>query len=305
MGRHRLWTNKGCAQKDDFMSYIMQPYDDSLREILANGVRKKNRTGIDTLSIFGIQTRYRIADRFPVLTGRRLWPKAIFAELLWVISGSTLNKDLQALDSNIWTPWVNAKFEKKNNYWPTALGPIYGFQLRHFGGEYGDGDTTHPWYGRNGFDQLTYMIELLKSDPDSRRNLFSLWNPNDLAYQKLPCCHYSFQVYVHEGNLSGMLTQRSADYPLGVCANLIFYSALLYMLAQQTGLEPYELIHSTADNHIYFNQIDAVEEYLLREKPDSPTLSLNKRYSIDSYEISDFKLVDYNPLAPIKIPVTV
>lgn len=287
------------------MSYILESYDNALEYILKNGVRKSNRTGVNTLSVFGIQTRYRIVDKFPVITGRKVWPKAIFAELLWVISGSTLNKDLQALDSNIWTPWVDEEFEKKNGYVPTALGPIYGFQLRHFGGEYGDGDTTNPWYGRNGFDQITYMVELLKRDPDSRRNLFSLWNPNDLDYQKLACCHYSFQVSVHEGKLSGLLTQRSADYPVGVGANLIFYSALIYMLAQQTDLEPYELIHSTGDSHCYENQIEAVEKYLARDKPDSPVLRLNKRNSIDSYEISDFNLIDYNPLPSIKIPVAV
>jgi len=279
----------------------MQDYDDALRLILNMGVRKTNRTGVDTLAVFGILSKYRIDEFFPVLTGRKVWPKAIFAELLWFLSGSTNNKDLQALGSNIWTSWVDPEFEKKHGYEDGCLGPVYGFQLRYFGGDYGEGSN----YGKGGFDQLDRMVNLLKEDPNNRSNLFSLWNPNDLGRMRLPPCHYSFQVFVHEDKLSGMLTQRSCDFPIGVPANIQFYSALIYMLAQQTGYKPYEFIHNTADSHIYVDQINGVEEYLAREKPNSPKLDLNRANSIYNYKLEHFELKDYNPLPPIKLPVAV
>lgn len=291
--------------------YILDSYDDALRNILKNGVRKQNRTGIDTLSIFGMQCRYRIDECFPLLTKRKVWPKAIFAELLWMISGSTNIYDLEFLGSKIWSPWKDESFEKKNGYIDGALGPVYGFQLRHFGGKYGNGSKHQggyeyiTTYGLGGFDQLQHMLDTLKGDPTSRRNLFSLWNPQDIAKSRLPPCHYTFQVMVENGKLSGMLTQRSCDFPIGVPANIQFYSALIYMLAQQTGYEPYEFIHSTADSHIYENQIPGVEEYLARPEMDSPKLKLNKANSLFEYKLDDFEVVNYSPLSSIKMPVAV
>lgn len=296
------------------MSYILEEYDNALENILRKGVKKSNRTGVDTISLFGMQTRYRIDEKFPILTRRKVWPKAIFAELLWFISGSTNNKDLQALGSNIWTPWVDKDFENKHGYIEGSLGPVYGFQLRHFGGEYGNGsnhefcnevEPTWKQYGHGGFDQLEYIIKEIKENPESRRILWSLWNPNDLNKMRLPPCHVMFQLYVSDNKLSGMLTQRSADYVIGACANTQFYSALIYMLAQQTGYQPYEFIHSTGDSHIYTNQIEAVEEYLSRDKPESPSLELKQEKSMYDYTTTSFLLKDYKPLKAIKIPVTV
>lgn len=284
--------------------YICQSYDDALRLILEKGTRKPNRTGIDTISVFGIQSRYKIDEFFPIITKRKVWPKAIWAELLWFISGSTNNKDLQKLGSNIWTPWVDKNFEQKYGYEEGSLGPVYGFQLRHFGGNYNKG-IRNSGYGFGGIDQLSKMVWTLKNDPSSRRNLFSLWNPKQIEEMRLPPCHYTFQVYVNENKLSGMLTQRSCDFPIGVPANIQFYSTLIYMLAQQCDFEPYEFVHSAVDSHIYANQISAVEEYLSRETPDSPKLSLNKAKDIYSYCMDDFSLVDYNPLSKIEIPVAV
>jgi thymidylate synthase len=284
------------------VAYVLDVYDDALEAILKRGVRKQNRTGVDTLSIFGIHSRYRIDESFPILTRRKVWPRSIFCELIWMLSGSTNNNDLEKLGANIWKPWVDKEFEQKHGYVDGAFGPVYGFQLRHFGANYGDGSKTE---GAGGFDQLSSMVERLKTNPDCRRNLFSLWNPNDVSKQKLPPCHVMFQVYVHEDKLSGMLTQRSCDWPIGIPANIQFYSALIYMLAQQTGLKPYEFIHSTADSHIYVNQIEAVEEYLGREKPDSPKLEVKKASDIFSYTPDSFLLSDYNPLPAIKIPVAV
>ena len=305
--------------------YVMQDYDDALRKILASGVWKTNRTGVKTIAVFGIQSRYPINKAFPVLTGRKLPTKAIWAELLWFLSGSTNNQDLVNLGANIWTPWVDEAFEKKQGYVPGSFGPVYGFQLRHFNGYYGDGagnlnrlerdlcrdfngnpfpDEKIP-YGRGGIDQLADMVKKLKETPDDRRILFSLWNPVQIAQMRLPPCHIMYQCFVHEGKLTGMMTQRSCDFPIGVPFNIAFYSALTYLLAQQCGLEPYEFVHSTADSHIYEDQIPAMEEYLAREKPDSPTLTITKAADIYSYKVEDFELQNYNPLPAIKIPVAV
>lgn len=295
----------------------MQQYDETLKRILDKGVWKQNRTGVRTKALFGVQSRYRIDEYFPILTGRKVWPRAIWAELLWMISGSTNNKDLQALGSNIWTPWVSEEFEKKHGYVSGALGPVYGFNLRHFGGEYGDGspefylwheDTGQRYkvkYGENGFDQLSYVVDLLKNDPNSRRILFSLWNPAALGKMRLPPCHYTMQFFVCEGKLSGMLTQRSCDWGVGIPANIQFYSTLIYMLGQQCGLQPHEFVHSTVDSHIYEDQIPAIEEYLARPKPDSPKLVLHPAKDMDSYTTDSFELVGYEPLPAIKIPVAV
>jgi len=287
------------------VSYILEPYDDALRQILKEGNKKSDRTGVGTLSVFCIQSRYKIDEHFPLLTKRKVWPEAIFAELLWFISGSTNNKDLQELGSNIWTPWVDSDFENQHHYPEGSLGPVYGFQLRHYGGNYNHGHHGNYGYGWKGFDQLEYVMDLLKNDPNSRRILFDLWNPRDLDAMRLPPCHYSFQLYACDGKLSGILTQRSCDFPVGVPANIQFYSALIYMMAQQVDLEPYEFVHSTVDSHIYLDQIDAVDEYLARPNPDSPKLDLKKAQDIYSYKMEDFGLVGYKPEKPIKIPVAV
>lgn len=283
--------------------YILKPYDELLTEILEHGVRKKSRTGIDTLTIFGCQKRYRIDTHFPLLTKRKVWHKSIFAELIWMLSGSTNVKDLQAIGSNIWTAWRDAEFEKKHNYDEGALGPLYGFQMRYFGGYYTTCDKSN--YGLNGFDQISYIVDELKNNPDSRRILYSLWNPLQMHKMRLPPCHITFQLFVHDGKLSGHLTQRSADVPIGVNANIAWYSAFLYMLAQQTGYTPYEFIHTTADTHIYVNQIDAVKQYLDRSQVDSPTLKLKKAKDIFSYKVDDFEIIDYNPQPKIHIPVAI
>jgi len=178
------------------VEYVLDQYDAALEKILKDGFMKPNRTGVRARTIFGIMSRYRIDKGFPLLTRRKVWPKAIWAELLWFLSGSTNNKDLQALGSNIWTPWVNAEFEAKHGFGEGDLGPVYGFQLRHFGGNYptkankevADKMGMTGYYGMDGFDQLKEMVRLLKEEPDSRRNLFSLWNPKDMKKMRLPPC---------------------------------------------------------------------------------------------------------------------
>lgn len=282
--------------------YVMDAYDAALEEILRTGVTRTNkRTGIKTKSIFGMQCRYRLDERFPILTRRKVWPRSIWAELLWFLSGSTNNKDLQTLGANIWTPWVSKDFEEKHGYVEGSFGKIYGYQLRHFGGEYGDGSKP-----TGGFDQLLYLVDRIKEDPSCRRILFSLWNPSQLDEMRLAPCHYTYQVFINdEGGMSGMLTQRSGDWLPGIPANVQVYSALTMMLAQQTGYKPYEFIHSVADAHIYEDQFGAAEEYLATPIVDSPRLVIKKAKDILSYQLDDFILTDYNPGPKIEVPIAI
>ena len=292
------------------MPYLLKAYDDALKVILEDGEWRTNaRTGLRTKAVFGMQCRYRLDHGFPLLTRRKVWPKSIFAELLWFISGSTNVKDLEALGSKIWNPWRSEEFEKKHRYVEGALGPVYGFNLRHFGGWYGDGNREiqpRHQYGEGGFDQLAYMMERLKTDPTDRRIMFSLWNPAALDKMRLPPCHFTYQVMVDDaGRLTGILTQRSCDFPIGVPANIQFYSALTMMLAQQAGFTAYEFVHNTNDSHIYENQIDAVRAYLDTPVIDSPSLLLNKAPDVYSYRMEDFQLQDFRSGPKIDIPVAV
>lgn len=308
----------------------MGSYDQQLQFILDNGELTHNRTDVDCLTVFGTQARYRIDDRFPILTGRRLKPQAIFAELLWFLSGSTNVKDLQAMNSHIWDEWDDRDWQRSKGYVDGCLGPVYGFQMRHFGGNYGNGGPefefgesfnisgvppnkekeftcTFSWKKEaGGTDQIYNAVELLKSNPDDRGNLICLWNSSQLKDMKLRPCHVLFQLYVDGSRrLSGHMYQRSCDAYLGQPANIYSYSALLYMLAQQADLEPYEFIHSVGNHHIYLTHLDAVQKYLKRPKPASPRLRINKAKNIFSYRLEDFVVEDYNPLGPIKAPIAI
>lgn len=317
--------------------YIMGAYDEALARILSDGKPKSNRrTGVKTLSITGLQTRFPLTDRFPLMSRRKVWPKAVFAELIWFLSGSTNNNDLVRLGANFWTPWVDDEFEKKHGYAPGCFGPVYGFQLRHFGGIYGNGiggdshthnatgtydryvrlggtssyqefiDRKSSLYGINGFDQLQYMCDRLKEDPTDRRIMFSLWHPPTLTAQRLPPCHYTFQVTVDDdGRMTGHLNQRSADYPVGVPANIQFYSALTMMFAQQFGFTANEFVHEAVDAHIYENQIEAVRQYLQAPERPSPRLAINKAADMFSYSTDNFVLDGYDPGPAIPLPVAV
>ena len=287
--------------------YLLKSYDDSLQDILENGVPRTNqRTGIKTLSVFGMSSRYRLdTERFPILTRRKVWPKSVFSELLWFISGSTSNKDLKNLGCNFWTPWVDSEFTNKHNYEEEVFGPVYGFQLRHFGGDYNYGDHGDG-YGSEGFDQLAWVISRIKEDHSCRRALLTLWNPNDVSKMKLPPCHMLSQILVDDDRrLSLIMYQRSCDWYIGVPANIQFYSALAVMIAQQTGCTPYEFIHFTADSHIYENQMDAVRKYLETPVIDSPKLEIKKSSSIEKYTQKDFILTNFNSGPKIDAPVAV
>lgn len=288
--------------------YLLKPYDDALQEILDNGIPRTNqRTGIKTLSIFGMCKRYRLdTEFFPIVTRRKMWPSAVFSELVWFLSGSTNNNDLKELGCNFWTPWISEKFTKENHFEPDVFGPVYGFQLRHFGGNYNKGIHQDPGYGFHGIDQLAWAVEEIKRDPSSRRIVWSLWNPQDLPQMRLPPCHLLLQLCVDDSRkMTGILYQRSADFPIGVPANIQFYSALVTMLSQQTDCTPYELVHMTADSHIYENQIDAVKEYLGSPVVNSPRVLIKQAKDIFSYCPEDFIIQDYNCGPKIEVPVSV
>jgi thymidylate synthase len=280
--------------------YILNSYDEVLQKILTDGSEEVNRTGVNTLALYGTQCHYDISESFPLPTRRKYAYKSIFAELLWMLSGSTNVNDLEAMGSKIWSAWRDQEFEKKNGYVDGQLGPIYGWQFRNFGGKYPEAGS--------GFDQVQFCMEELLNNKKSRRIMINLWNPADMASKavRLPCCHFSFQLMVDSlDRVTGVLTQRSGDWLPGVSANVFFYSALIYMFAQQAGLKPYKLVHNVNNAHIYVNQIEQAKEYLNRPLVDSPKLKLKKAEDIFSYELDDFQVEGYNPLPAIKIPVAV
>ena len=302
---------------------LMRPYDEALKEILESGDSRTNkRTGIKTLSIFGMCKRYKLdTEFFPILTRRKVWPMSVFGELIWFLSGSTSNDDLESLGCKFWKPWVDDEFTTKNGFAPGTFGPVYGFQLRHFGGYYGDGNGgSHQYeechvpmppdgtsiYGAGGFDQLAWVVNRIKEDSSCRRTLWTLWNPQDVHKMRLPPCHMMYQVLVDdERRLTGILYQRSCDFPVGVPANIQFYSALTMMIAQQTDCVAREFVHMTADSHIYGDQISAVEEYLSLPEIESPKLKINKAADIFSYKPEDFVISDFVSGPKIEIPVAV
>jgi len=261
-------------------------YLDLLGDVLQNGARKTDRTGTGTLSVFGRQLRFDIADRFPLLTTKKLHTKSILTELLWFLRGDTNVKWLQERGVTIWDEWAD---ENGN------LGPVYGYQWRH-------------WRTPDGreIDQIQNLIASLKSKPDSRRHLVSAWNPADVDKMALPPCHALFQFYVANGKLSCQMYQRSADLFLGVPFNIASYAALTLMVAQVTDLKPGEFVLTLGDAHIYLNHLDQVREQLTRSPRPFPKLKLNPAVKdLLEFRYEDFTLEDYDPHPAIKAPIAV
>jgi len=281
------------------LNYTLSDYDNVLKRILEEGETIPNRTGVDCKVLFGVQCHYNISDVFPLPTKRKYYYKSILAELLWMLSGSTNVNDLEKMNSKIWTAWRNKDFESKNNYKDGEFGPIYGYQFRSFGGNYPEKD---------GFDQLKFVINELKNNKFSRRALINLWDSSKMSTDKviLPCCHFSSHFMINsKDQLICVLHQRSGDWIPGIPANIIFYSALTYMLANELNIQPGKLIHNVDNAHVYVNQIDAANEYLNREvKYSCPKLILNKK-DIDTYTVDDFIIEGYNHDPFIKVPVMV
>lgn len=267
------------------MVQICTAYEELLRDVLENGTPKNDRTGTGTISSFGKQLRYDLTKSFPLITTKRVHLKSVVGELLWFLSGDSNVKWLQENGIRIWNEWADENGD---------LGPVYGVQWR-------------KWTNARGeqIDQISKVLETLKTNPDSRRMIVSAWNVGELDKMALEPCHAFFQVYVADGKLSLQLYQRSADLFLGVPFNIASYSLLAHMFAQQAGLEVGEFIWTGGDCHIYSNHIEQVKLQLSREAYPFPTLQLNKAPSIFEYDFNDVVVENYQHHPTIKASVAI
>ena len=267
------------------MSTIPTPYEDLLRDVLENGSHKSDRTGTGTRSVFGRQIRFNLAEGFPLITTKRVHLKSIVGELIWFLRGESNVSWLREHGVTIWDEWADEHGE---------LGPVYGVQWRSW-----------PTPTGEHIDQISELIEQIRTNPDSRRLIVSAWNVADIPNMALAPCHAFFQFYVADGKLSCQLYQRSADMFLGVPFNIASYALLTHMIAAETGLEPGEFVWTGGDCHIYDNHVAQVTEQLSREPFAYPRLSLAKRASIFEYEIDDVAVENYQHHPAIKAPVAV
>lgn len=264
----------------------MRQYLDLLSHVLADGVERGDRTQVGTLSVFGHQMRFDLADGFPLLTTKRLHLKSILYELLWFLSGDTNVRVLQENGVRIWDEWADINGD---------LGPVYGYQWR-------------SWKTPSGevIDQITHVVDAIRENPYSRRHVVTAWNPADIEHMALPPCHCLFQFYMAEGRLSCQLYQRSADIFLGVPFNIASYSLLTMMMAQATGLKVGEFIHTLGDAHLYLNHLEQARLQLTRTPKTLPNMEIDPSITdLFAFEYEHFKLVDYHaePHIPAKIAV--
>jgi len=267
------------------VNQIDRQYEDLLAKIMREGTEKSDRTGTGTRSLFGAQLRYDLSKGFPLITTKRVHMKSVIGELLWFLSGDSNVRWLQENGVRIWNEWADENGD---------LGPVYGVQWRRWNA--GDGREI---------DQISQVLETLKTNPDSRRMIVSAWNVGDLPKMALEPCHAFFQLHVADGRLSLQLYQRSADMFLGVPFNIASYSLLTHMFAQQAGLEVGDFIWTGGDCHIYSNHVEQVTEQLSREPYPFPTLKLRKADSMFSYGFDDVEIVGYEHHPTIKAPVAV
>jgi thymidylate synthase len=264
----------------------MEQYLEFMRYVKTHGNKKEDRTGTGTLSVFGYQMRFDISESFPAITTKKLHFKSIIHELLWFLNGDTNIKYLKDHGVSIWDEWAD---EEGN------LGPVYGAQWRHWKT---DNEKT--------VDQIKNVIELIKTDPDSRRLIVSAWNVGELEKMALMPCHAFFQFYVNNGQLSCQLYQRSADIFLGVPFNIASYSLLTMMIAQVCGLRPGEFVHTFGDAHLYLNHLEQVDEQLSRKPLPLPVMKINPDVtSIFDFKYEDFELIGYESHPAIKAPIAV
>ena len=264
----------------------MKVYHDLMRHVLEHGHKKEDRTGTGTLSVFGYQMRFDLADGFPLLTTKKVHLKSIIHELLWFLQGSTNIAYLKENGVTIWDEWAD---EQGN------LGPVYGYQWRNW-----------PKPDGNHIDQITQVVDMIKKNPDSRRLIVSAWNVADVERMKLPPCHAFFQFYVADGKLSCQLYQRSADIFLGVPFNIASYALLTMMVAQVCGLKLGDFVHTLGDAHLYLNHLDQVREQLSRTPRPLPTMRINPEVrDIFGFKFEDFTLGNYDPHPAIKAPVAI
>lgn len=264
----------------------MKQYLDLLNRIMTEGIKKTDRTGTGTLSLFGHQMRFNMEDGFPLLTTKKLHLKSIIYELLWFLKGDTNVRYLQEHGVRIWNEWADENGD---------LGPVYGHQWRSW-----------PDYDGGTIDQIGNVIDLIKHHPDSRRMIVSAWNPAEVDSMALPPCHCLFQFYVADGRLSLQLYQRSADTFLGVPFNIASYALLLMMMAQVTGLKAGDFIHTTGDTHLYLNHLEQARLQLTRTPRQLPRMILNKDVkNLFDFRYEDFSLEGYDPWEHISAKVSV
>jgi thymidylate synthase len=264
----------------------MQQYLDLMRHVLEHGHKKSDRTGTGTLSVFGWQMRFDLAQGFPLLTTKKLHTKSIIHELLWFLKGDTNIRYLKENGVSIWDDWADANGD---------LGPVYGYQWR-------------SWHAPDGrvIDQITQLVDGLKRNPDSRRHIVTAWNPADIDRMKLPPCHALFQFYVADGKLSCQLYQRSADIFLGVPFNIASYALLTLMLAQVCGYRPGDFVHTLGDAHLYANHLEQARLQLTRAPRALPQLRINPEVrDLFAFRFEDFALEGYDPHPHIAAPVAV
>lgn len=277
----------------------MQQYHDALRTVLEHGHESTDRTGTGTISHFGLQCRYRLADGFPLVTTKKLHIKSIVHELLWFLSGDTNVRYLQDHGVSIWDAWADDQGD---------LGPVYGHQWRRFPklvstGQHMDGQ---PLFLAGQVDQIADLVEMIRRSPDSRRLIVSAWNPGDVPDMALPPCHTLWQVRILDGKLHLQLYQRSADMFLGVPFNIASYALLQTMLAHVTGYQPGEFVHTMGDAHIYLNHLEQVHTQLARSPKALPQLRLRRQVdSIFDFRFEDFEFLNYDPDPAIRAPVAV
>jgi thymidylate synthase len=264
----------------------VKQYLDLMQHVLDRGVRKEDRTGTGTLSVFGYQMRFDLAAGFPAVTTKKLHLRSIIHELLWFLSGDTNIRYLRDNGVSIWDEWADENGD---------LGPVYGYQWRSW-----------PAAGGRHIDQISQVLDQLRNNPDSRRIIVSAWNVGDIDNMALPPCHAFFQFYVAGGRLSCQLYQRSADIFLGVPFNIASYALLTMMMAQAAGLEPGEFVHTLGDAHLYANHLEQARIQLQREPRPLPTMKINPDVKdLFAFGFGDFELLDYDPHPHIKAPVAV
>ena len=274
------------SRSANFQDHGERQYLDLLAHVLARGAKKTDRTGTGTLSVFGAQMRFDLADSFPLLTTKKLHLKSIIYELLWFLTGDTNVRWLQERGVSIWDEWADENGE---------LGPVYGYQWRH-------------WRTPDGreIDQITQVVDAIRQKPDSRRHIVTAWNPADVDRMALPPCHALFQFYVAEGKLSCQMYQRSADLFLGVPFNIASYALLTLMIAQVTGHAPGEFVLTLGDAHLYLNHLDQAREQLARTQRPFPRMRLAPQVKdLFAFRFEDFTLEGYDPHPAIKAPIAV